>query len=369
MKKQETFLTEYTPDYPIERLGNPMDILFFDIETTGFTAKTANLYMIGCVWHNGESYVVTQFLAENYESEKNILSAFITFASTFKVIVHFNGNNFDIPFILDKCKQYGYANPFEHFEGVDLYRRINPYKDLLRLPNCKQKTIEEFLGLNRQDKFTGGDLIGVYKEYVNDQDSMKERDLFLHNHDDLVGMLSILPMLTYFDMFSGHLSVVAAQANTYTGVDGSERKELLMTAKLESKLPAPISGVSNGCYFSAKDDEAAIKVPIIEKELKYFYSNYKEYYYLPEEDLALHKSVASFVDPAHRKAATQATCYTRKYSSYIPEWSPVISPFFKEEYNSKDLYFELTDEIKKDRKLFNNYASHILMFIGLGKIQ
>lgn len=365
MKKREIFLSDYKPAYPVEKLGDPKDILFIDIETTGFTAKASTLYLIGTVWNNGSGYVITQFMAENPEAEKDVLSTFITFSKSFKYLVHFNGNNFDIPFLKEKAAQYDLDLGLDHFEGIDLYRRINPYKSILHLPNCKQKTIEHFLGINREDIYSGKDLIGVYKEYAVDGDPDKEKDLFLHNRDDLLGMLAILPMLNYFDLFASPLKVVAAKANTYPDASGGERKELVLTARPTSKIPSHISGSAKGCFFAAEDEEVVIKVPVYDKELKYFYSNYKDYYYLPEEDVALHKSVASFVDKEHRVQAKASNCYTRRRSEYLPEWEPVITPFFKEDYESKDLYFELTDEIKKNRELFSGYASHILTFIGL----
>ena len=91
-------------------------------------------------------------------------------------------------------------------------------------------------------------------------------------------------------------------------------------------------------------------MPLIEEELKYFYANYKDYYYLPEEDVACTKSVADFVDKEFRVQATAATCYTRKYSLYLQQWDIIFEPFFKREYKSKELFFKLTDEIKKDRE-------------------
>ena len=101
-----------------------------------------------------------------------------------------------------------------------------------------------------------------------------------------------------------------------------------------------------------------------EEELKYFYANYKDYYYLPTEDVALHKSVASFVDKEHRVQAVASTCYTRKVSLYLPQWEVLFKPFFKREYKSKELFFELTDELKKDRQAFTDYAKHVLEMMG-----
>ena len=45
--------TEHTfsapPSYPLERLGQPESLLFFDIETTGFSASRHQIYLIGCI--------------------------------------------------------------------------------------------------------------------------------------------------------------------------------------------------------------------------------------------------------------------------------------------------------------------------------
>ncbi|MDE7206671.1 MAG: hypothetical protein K2N90_05860, partial [Lachnospiraceae bacterium] len=87
---------------------------------------------------------------------------------------------------------------------------------------------------------------------------------------------------------------------------------------------------------------------------------YKDYYYLPKEDIAIHKSVAAFVDKNYREQAKASNCYTRKVSSYLPQWDVVFTPFFKRSYEDKELFFELTNELKTQREVFNSYAHHIL---------
>ncbi len=125
-----------------------------------------------------------------------------------------------------------------------------------------------------------------------------------------------------------------------------------------------MSASAGGCYFRGDGTECSLKIPIFEEELKYFYSNYQDYYYLPTEDVALHKSVAGFVDKAYRLQASAANCYTRKVSSYLPQWDFVFSPFFKRDYKSRELFFELTDELKKNRQAFSVYASHVLSMMA-----
>jgi len=364
MRISKETLANFSISYPLENIAPLERILFFDIETTGFTAKSSYLYLIGCAYYQAGKWHTIQWMAENFEQEKALLTSFFEFAKPYKYLIHFNGNNFDIPFLLQKCNQLSLPYSFDDFTGIDLYKRIAPYKFFLKLPNCKQKTVEQYLGSNRKDVFTGGELIGIYHDYVKNPSEFSEKALFLHNADDLKGMLETLPMLAYYDLLNGDVRARKVQANYYKDINGNTRKELLITLSLPTALPKPVSAGANNCYFRGEGDSATIKVPIYEEELKYFYSNYKDYYYLPAEDIALHKSVASFVDKAHRLQATATNCYTRKVSSYLPQWEILFEPFFKRDYSSKELFFELTDEMKKDREAFCRYANHLLAMIA-----
>lgn len=350
--------------YPLEKLGSPEQILFLDIETTGFTAKSSYLYMIGCAYYENEAIYTKQWLAESYEQEKEILCAFFEFASCFSVLVHFNGNNFDLPYLMQKCAQYELDYSFENYTGIDLYKRIAPYKFFMKLPNCKQKTIENYIGLNRKDPFSGGELIDTYHDFVKNPNAYARDALLLHNCEDVVGMVSILPILAYYDLFNGDVKAKKVQANYYTDYNGNRRQELLITLILPSALPVSISSSVNNCYFKGYGEIATLRIPLYDEELKYYYANYKDYYYLPTEDVALHKSVAQFVDKEHRVQATAATCYTRKQSLYLRQWDLLFTPFFKRDYKSKELFFELTDELKRDRPAFTAYAKHVLEMMG-----
>ena len=137
-------------------------------------------------------------------------------------------------------------------------------------------------------------------------------------------------------------------------------------------FPKPLSAKEEQqCLERIKQGDTEARNQLIEHNLrlvahiiKKYYANYKDYYYLPLEDTALHKSIASFVDKDYREQATARNCYTRKISLYLPQWKVMVEPFFKRDYDSKDLFFELTDDIKKDRQLFSDYASHVLNAIA-----
>lgn len=365
MKTEEIILNSFTLKYPLERLAPLNQILFLDIETTGLSAATSQLYLIGCAFFKEGNWQIRQWFAQSAEEEPELLKAFFSFAEDFSYLMHYNGNAFDLPYLKQKAALYDLPYHFGGFEGIDIYRRISPYKNFLKLPNCKQKTIEYFLGISREDTYTGRELISVYKDYLSSHDYNLYHILLLHNSDDMKGMLEILPILSYYDLFNNSIKARKVQANYYNDIHGIPRKELLMKLVFASPLPVMVSTMAKGCHFKGEGHEGTLIVPIYEEELKYFYANFKDYYYLPTEDAAIHKSIASYVDKEYREQATASTCYTRKFSSYLPQWDILAEPFFKREYKSNDLFFELTDEIKKDRQLFSDYASHVLNVMAL----
>ncbi len=345
--------------YPLESIAPLEQILFIDIETTGFTARTSKLYLVGCLYYD-HGWKSRQFFADEYSDEETIVEEFFNFAEGFKVLIHYNGNNFDIPYLTAKSREFSLSYDFDTYVGIDVYRRISPYKNFLKLENCKQKTIEKFLNITREDQFSGGDLIGIYHDYVRTKEADLKRFLLLHNFEDLKGMLSILPILAYCDLFTKKIKVTKVSASYYEDSSGATHSEIMMIMDLPADLLTPVSFLYDRCYFSGAGGQGMLRVPLYEEEMKYFYANYKDYYYLPAEDIALHKSVSSFVDKEHREQAKAANCYTRKTSKFLPEWDALVTPFFKRKYESKELFFELTDERRTDREMFNEYASHVL---------
>lgn len=367
MKTINTILSPKLCTYPLSLIGKEEDLLFVDIETTGFTARTSDLYLIGCIYFKDNQIHLTQWFAQTPEEEKQVLESFVKKCKEHKYLIHYNGNNFDIPYMRQKCLFYHIQEPFSAMEGVDLYKRIMPYKKALMLENLKQKTVERFLGIERTDIYNGGELISIYKNYVKTKDSDAEANLLLHNEDDMKGMLSLLPILTYADIFFHPMKVVKVQTAKFENPDGSTSTDLMMKIKFPFSFPKSVTYTEKNCRFQCHENEGYLKVPIVYGEMKYFYSNYKDYYYLPEEDMAMHKSVASFVDKSHRIQATSATCYTKKEGAFLPQWDIIFSPVFKANYKDTVWYFELTDDMKHSPDQFASYALHVIDMLAHSK--
>ncbi len=357
-------LNDVRTSYPLSRIAPPDEILFLDIETTGFSAKSSYLYMIGCLYYENDAYHTIQWFADTYEEEDQILSSFFRFSKRFKYLVHYNGAQFDLPYLSKKIEKYQFSYTFDDFESIDIYKRIAPYKLLLSLENLKQKTIETYLKLNREDLYNGGQLISVYHEYVKTPTRYNSELLLLHNFEDLKGMLQILPILSYYDLFHTPLTYERSVLNEYEDIHGVKQRELLLTCDAPLPLPVDISYQKNNCRIMSSSAQIKLRIPLLHQELKYFLPNHREYYYLPMEDTAIHKSVAAYVDRNHRIPATPATCYTKKEADFLPQWQPFVTPEFKNDYKDKVSYFCFEKAMLDDSSLLEEYAQKLLfMFI------
>ncbi|MCR5743537.1 MAG: ribonuclease H-like domain-containing protein [Lachnospiraceae bacterium] len=296
----------------LEDLNNvimPGDGFYLDIETTGLSARTSQIYLIGVVFMDGGVIKYRQWFAEGLADEQEMIREFLLFAGRFNKVLHFNGNTFDIPFIRKCASNYHLKYP-ENLQSVDLMLCLKRYAALLNMTSLKQKAFEERLGIKRDDEYSGAELIDVYKAYVINPDETELDKLLLHNHDDLYGMLELSRALTYESFMDCPIKI--------TEVNVSD--ELTIRAECEGVVfPSRAEYRSAELYLLLEDSSVLLSVPVTDRGVKYYFDDYKNYYYLPEEDAAIHESIGSFVDSSHRKRATFDTCYQHVNASLIKD--------------------------------------------------
>ena len=203
--------------------------IFFDIETTGFSARSSHLYLIGLAYYMGENqFCSIQFLAEQKEDEPALLYEFFNFIKDYKNIVHFNGNGFDIPYLKEKCLQYNMLYHFDLLTGYDLYKEACRFKKLFQTPDLKQKTLETFLGSARKDEFSGKELINVYYSYEKEHKDSDKELLLLHNFEDVKGLTELLCLYAYSSACSKNIQFEHYILRNYKSYDGTMQKELVI---------------------------------------------------------------------------------------------------------------------------------------------
>lgn len=367
-----TFTNEFTCtnyyDFP---QFDSEDILYFDIETTGFSADVSSLYLIGCCYKKDHQFHFIQWFADTYDSEPDLLHSFFQLMEHFSALVHFNGDTFDIPYLEKKCAQYSLPYSFSSIQSIDIYKLISPYRKKLSFDNLKLKTIEKFLSIERNDNMDGKKLIKLYGTYMQERFKNKNPDkieelqylLLLHNQEDVQNLPAVSAILFYTDLFQSLPEIVNAGFYTKDKTSEISYKDILSNRqipdcyaitfsipllfssmlKIRENFCYPIQNCNKNVVLQLSEEQVILTLPVINDVLRYYYPNYKDYYYLPKEDKAIHKSVGIYVEKEYRKKATADTAYLSQKGLYLPQPTHVFTPAFQYERKEEISFFQLTE--------------------------
>lgn len=324
-------------------------VVLFDIETTGFSRKHTSVYMIGMLLANGE---MTQFFSDDGEEEA-LLRAFYCALPKDALLIHYNGSSFDLPFLEAKSDFYRLGFSFDSFESIDVYKEVFRFRNILHLTNLKQKTVEELFDKKREEYQSGKELISVYREYLYTKAEDIQNELLLHNADDLLGLLSLFPIFSLHNLFSGGFHYVSCEKND---------QEVYLHFIPDEPLPCILSWHNRNIYYSLRKERFIIRIPILTTEMKFFYPDYKNYYYLPKEDMAVHKSLAVYVEKDYRRKAKAFECYKRMDGSYLYSYSSFPDAMFRPDYESHDFFVAISilDDKEKTKAYVCDLLSHAL---------
>ena len=180
-----------------------MRIGVFDIETLGLKPDTCPMVLAGFMTTDDEgNCTINQYFAETPEEENQILARLCEDFKKVDYLFTYNGKHFDIPFITRRAKLLGVQSPDENIYNLDLYLVLNGHSEIrYLLRNLKQKTVEIYMGLSdsRDDEISGAESIKLYKAYLEaidlDEKNSLEEKILLHNHDDLLQLYQLMPIL------------------------------------------------------------------------------------------------------------------------------------------------------------------------------
>lgn len=171
----------------------------FDIETTGLNPSYCKVILSGIGIVSGNEAEIIQFFADQPDDEKEIIERTMEVLRRVDYIVTYNGKHFDLPFMEKRGKKHGLSFAEACPYNLDLYLVVNGHSHLKEvLPNLKQKSVEIYMGLadSRDDEISGGESVALYQRYMETKSFDLERRILLHNHDDLIQLYRLLPVVS-----------------------------------------------------------------------------------------------------------------------------------------------------------------------------
>ena len=321
--------------YPTER------VMMFDIETTGLSPDRSFIYMIGINIRKSDGWEVKLLFNDDGRSEPEIIKTFQDELLSHDILIEFNGDQFDINFVkrrmahIKRVTGITIEDNFSTVRSVDLMKLIRPYKFALGLPNIKQKTIERFLGINREDQFNGGQLIDVYLDYLSSKDETAKHLVVQHNRDDMVGMMYLSDIFAVTSLSDGNFEVSGINTELK-----AERLYLNISLKLPFAMPRHIFASGNGISVNAEALSALVSIPIVEGTFRYYFENSK----------------TSFEE------------HTGYFITSMNEEVPAL-PVYKTELKSKTNYIELSDNFLGNAEHIKEYAGRICRLILQNKFK
>ena len=308
------------------------DCLLYDIETTGLNPKNSRLYLIGVLLFHEENMELIQYFAENVCDEAEMLEEFFSLCKEKKALVSFNGEGFDNRFIESMAKSYGKLPLHLNMKQLDLFKLIRKRKKFYGLDSASLKSCERFLGIHREDRYSGGELISVYQEYLQDKDSEKKNFLLLHNREDIQNLPALFSFLAYENIFQGSVQFQRAEL-----LVSDEFKKLCLQFSLPAPVPVPLTLAPKNYLLEIKDKSLILTVPLYQGELCYFFKDYKDYEFIPSEDRVVHKSLASMYPKEMREKAKASTAYQKMKTSFLPVFQEE-EKVFKKTYQDKQCF-------------------------------
>lgn len=245
-------------------------VAILDIETTGLNPKTDKLILGGLLSFSNGIQCLQQFFSESPKEEKDVLSSYLSAIRKYDVVVTYNGKNFDMAFLKERCHQLGVDYDANLPHNFDLYIALRGYSQLSKvLPNLKQKTVENYLGLwsKRKDEISGKESIDLYYSYCATRHENILEKILLHNHDDLLQLSKLIPILSKVDMHKAMYNMgfpVGPLSTSSLKIEKTAFRVLGNQRKLSKNyLAYPEGNNKYYCCFDGNSNEFEIAFPII----------------------------------------------------------------------------------------------------------
>lgn len=356
------------PDTPKQQ------ILIYDIDTTSFEAANGCIFMIGVMFFKDENLCVRHYFSEKIPEESIIIEKFIELAEGFRYLLSYKGESFDIPFIGKRLYELQkYTDAAEKLKSlytrlqsirsrsVDVFNEINPIKSHLGFSSTKLDYLRGKLGQKVPERISGENISKFYVEHIAACKLKKLQEI--SRAEGNVGFIAeyepkpVLDELAHINPNSGDRFLKDVLLRNRENMEAVLyiMKLSHLFAMRRGEFSTEIKACFSNISVMIRERDFSLELPLktMRLDLKQFYMNYKDYYYFPAEDMAVHKSLAEFADSSSKKKATIKTAYRRVSGEFvhIPRSFALsennkASNRYKADYEAEEYYLPV-EELKR----------------------
>ena len=278
-----------------------------DITASGRYFRTSRLLRIDLIRRNesrhnesrrnesrrNESGVrLISWISEQESDEYEMLTALSDALDSIRRIITFNGNAFDLPHLHQKYKAFDLMDPLQGKQYLDLMLRLKPISRFLALPSGKLADFAGFLHLAQPD--------------ASDEASFRFHPGAEDKHEastpnDALYTLECMSLLHYADFLKQ-----GAEIREVT----TDEERVIFRLHYPDGFPVGFSVHDSGFHLRfSEDGTVLLSSRICNGSIRYYHTDVKNYWYLPLEGYAIHKSAAQYVDKSRREKAVRENCY------------------------------------------------------------
>ena len=222
------------------------DFVFLDIETTGLSRGIGTYsFLIGLGTFNESGFSVTQLLLPGPNDELSLLINLDQIIQSHKIIVSFNGNAFDIPFLKSRFNLYKLNTNIKDLPNIDLlYLSRKIWRN--SLDNRSLNNIElKLLNIRRKEIDIPGWMIpDIYNDYLRTCDARPLAGVVYHNMIDILSMVVLFNHINdlLLEAINGSYNnsfELISIARLYEEDNRKEYSHMIYEKCINSELPLP----------------------------------------------------------------------------------------------------------------------------------
>lgn len=181
------------------------EIVILDIETTGFHRTYDVMSVLGLIYfekqHDSINGYIVQLFNENGSEDAQIISRLKHYLKSCNLLITYNGDRFDIPFLLEKTRLHAVDNhPLlkidQTMTSLDLYKVSKLQFPFLK--KCTLKAVEEQLEIHRDDLISGKEAAQSYRQFLRTKDFEMCKPILEHNYEDILNLIPLFYKLYHF---------------------------------------------------------------------------------------------------------------------------------------------------------------------------